>query len=180
MPAEAAARFQAAAAQVPDPLTVAVDAAATRQFLEWGLAAGAPDPARRLLDHLDADWAWLEGASRAAINFGDLHVGDALSRTPPPAPGRAVLIDPIVRTGPWASDPAYCQAVSTHSDVGPVARTARWRERLGLPVGAPEDLARITTLLLGWMCVLWWNAPWRRDAPWMAHGTRCIEAAAAV
>ncbi|MBI3972542.1 MAG: phosphotransferase [Chloroflexi bacterium] len=200
MLAEAAARFQAAAARVPvpradPPVLFRLDAAAILGFLNLGVGAGAPDSARRLLDRLDADWAWLERACPTAVNLGDLHPGNVLCRTPPPAPGRAVLIDPIVRVGPWAFDPAYCQA-NVGADADLVARTARWRERLGLPVGAPEDLARIATLLLGWMSAMWWPAPWLPGLPprgtpkgaasvpwgeaWRAQAESYIEAAAAV
>lgn len=117
MLAEAAARVHAVASRVtlPDPppyspLLSRVDAAAVRRLVEGGVRVGAPDDARHVLERLDEGWNWLERTCPSAINWGDLHPGNALCRTPPPARGHAVLIDPIMRVGPWPFDAAYLQA----------------------------------------------------------------------
>jgi hypothetical protein len=75
-------------------------------------------------------------------------------------------------------------------------RVAQWRKRLGLPVCAPQNLARVTTLLLGWLSASMWQAAWLPGLPphgtpegaaavlnsaaWLARSVRYLEEAAAV
>ena len=175
----AAARFQAAATKVTEPFAYPLDPETWREFLAYGIRANAPPAAKVLLDRIEEDWEWLEAACPAAVNFGDLHFGNALCRGMNPTPEQVVLIDPLPRQGPWAFDPAYCQTVSATADVHMVPRVAKYREAMGLPVGRPEDLERITVLLLGWLSTMWWGIVphLHENKTWLAQATHYIEAA---
>src|SRR4029453_6301680 len=126
----AAARFQAAASKVAEPIAYPLGAKEWRTFLIYGIKAEAPRAAERLLDGLDEDWQWLEKACPAAVNFGDLHFGNTLYRDAYLTPGQVVFIDPLPPLGAWAFDPAYCQTISADADVQLVARMAKDREEM--------------------------------------------------
>lgn len=203
MAAEAIARFHAAAARVrlpdpaPEPPVVArMGVAGMRNLVESGLRVGAPPAAQRLLERLDADWEWLERTCPEAINSSDPHPGNLVCRTPPPARAQTCVIDPLVRIAPWPYDAAYLQANVGDPDARMVERTMLWRERLGLPAGAPADVDRAATLLRGWLSASMWQAAWLPGLPprgtpegaasvpggaeWLARSVRYIEQAASV
>ena len=179
--AEVAVRFQAAAQQIDRRFVGMEDRYATRRWLELGVREGCPGPLTGVLDRLESDWEWVQGVCGLEVCFGDLHTGNALCRTPPPAGERLLLIDPIPRVAPWAWDAAYCQALCSTADVRMVQRMAELRRRHGLhaPVGA--ELERLAALMLAWLGALWWGiAPWRRDdGAWREQIRRYVAAAAA-
>ena len=183
MIAAAGARFQAVASHVPDPLPhcepIGVEwiRRSLTMALEQDPPPGAESALTRLVGRLDHDWQWVLTACPESVLAGDLHLANALCRTPPPAVGHAFLIDPIPRFGPWAFDPAYCQTISANADVGLVARFAGYRSAAGLPMGQPADLPRIAALHLAWLASMWWvAAAWRReDRKWAEQTVRYLE-----
>lgn len=180
--AEAAVRFQIAAQSLDRRFTGIEGQDSTRRWIELGLREGCPGPLKHVLEQLDQDWDWVSRSCGLEVCFGDLTPVNALCRTPPPAGEPVLLIDPIPRVAPWAWDAAYCQTISTSSDVRMVRRMAEVRRRYGLHVPAEPDLDRLATIMLAWLSALWWGiAPWRHnDVPWRAQIERYVEAAASL
>ncbi len=178
--AEAAVRFQVAAQGV-DRCYVGMESFdATRRWLELGLREGCPGPLAGVLARLEGDWAWVSAVCGLEVCFGDLHTGNALSRTAPPEGERVLLVDPIPRVAPWAWDGAYCQALCSTADVRMVQRMAALRRERGLHAPNGSELERLAAIMLAWLGALWWGiAPWRRaDAAWCRQIRRYVEQAA--
>jgi hypothetical protein len=175
---EAGVRFQAIARRLPPGPVRVVDEAAVRRGLERGLALRPPGPAERLLGRFAADWAWVAAVCPPEVCHGDLHMANALCRTPPPAPGQAVLIDPAPAMQPWAFDAAWPQVLNSidrarRGYLGLVPRMAALRAAHGLPACEGPALGRLAAMTLGWFALFAWGlSPDRHTIPDYAAETR--------
>jgi hypothetical protein len=171
--------YQKIASKITNPEVYPLDLKGFTKFLTRGIEAGAPESSKQLLERLDVDWPWLEENCPSTINFGDLHLKNTLSRSKSPEFGKLVLIDPIPRIGPWVFDPAYCQIISTNTDINLVARVAKYRKQAGLPTGNQKHLDKMTKLMLGWLGIMWWGlaSKNRKDRTWVQKTTSYIEEA---
>lgn len=178
--AEAAVSFHIAAQSIDRRFTGMECLDATQRWIELALREGCPGPLTRVLQRLEEDWDWVARTCGLEVCFGDLTPVNALSRTPPPGGGPALLIDPIPRVAPWAWDAAYCQTISANSDVRMVQRMAQIRRRRGLYAPEGPELDRLAVIMLAWLSACWWGiAPWRHnDLPWRAQIERYVEASA--
>jgi hypothetical protein len=164
--ASAAVRFQQAAQALERRFVGMVCLHATAASIERGLRAGCPGPVQRVLDRLESNWAWVSGQCGLEVCFGDLTMGNALSRTPPPTGDHILLIDPLPRIAPWAWDAAYCQTLDATTDVRLVQRMAAVRQAQGLPVPERAALDRLAAILLAWLGAhRWWSVPFRQEDP---------------
>lgn len=177
--ADAAARFQTAACAIDARYVSQVSFPATLASLQRALSEDCPGPLQRLVDHLDADWLWVNGICGQAVCFGDLTMGNARVR-PSPGGDAVVLIDPLPRIAPWAWDAAYCQTLDANDDVRMVQRMAEIRSAQGLTVPEPESLDHLAVILLAWLAAhRWWNTAFRREDPaWVRQIERYIVAGA--
>jgi hypothetical protein len=179
---EAGVRFQKAARRAPSGHFREVDRAEVRHRLEQGLGHDPPGPAGQVLSRLDHDWEWVVKVCPPEICHGDLHLANALSRTPPPTSSQALLIDPAPAFQPWSFDAARAQILNsidrgragyTHL----VERMAALRETQGLATCRGIDLTRLAAISLGWFAiVVWGRAPWRHSNPdYISETRRYIE-----
>lgn len=175
---EAGVRFQATARDAPPNHLRRVDRETVRGWLERGLAANPPGPGRLLLDRLADDWALVAAVCPAEICHGDLHLANALTRTPPPTPSQALLIDPAPAIQPWAFDAAWPQVLNSIDRLrvgytGLVQRMAARREAHGLATCRGPDLERLATVTLGWFAIRAWGlTPGRHSIPDYVDETR--------
>ena len=158
---DAVARFyQAARSVVPTHLSVL----SFDEVQRWLADAGVKNPPgdwRRVFAHAEEDYAWLAQTCPFEVCHGDLHVGNALSRTPPPD-GRALLIDLSPVRQPWVFDAAWVEvcawANQPQRGTGYTIRYLADRRRaLGfhaLPKNVQEKAARIA---LGWLAIRLWD-----------------------
>lgn len=179
---EAGVRFQQVARLLPPGPTRTVDQVAVRRGLEQGMARRAPCPVGRVLQRFDTDWAWVVRVCPPEICHGDLHMANALCRTPPPQPGRAVLIDPAPARQPWAFDAAWAQVLNSIDRqragyTGLVPCMAALRTAYGLPTCQGPELARLAAVTLGWFAIIAWGlSPDRHTIPdYAAEMRRYIE-----
>ena len=179
---EAGVRFALAARSAPAGHAGLVTEETVRGWLARGLAANPPGPAARLLDRLAEDWAWVIAVCPPERSHGDLHMCNVVTRTPPPVPSCALLIDPAPAVQPWAFDAARAQVLNSIDRQrvgyrGLVPRMAALRRAHGLPVPDGSALPRLAALTLGWYAVAFWAAtPARQAIPdYAAETQRYIE-----
>lgn len=159
---DAGVRFQQVARRMPPGPTRVVDAATVRRSLERGMALPPPGPAALVLGRFEDDWAFVARVCAPEICHGDLHMANALCRTPPPGPGRAVLIDPAPAIQPWAFDAAWAQVLNSIDRrrvgyTGLVPRMAARRAACGLPTCDGPSLPRLALVTLGWFALVAWG-----------------------
>lgn len=159
---EAAVRFQQVAATIEPHAVKTMDAALLRSWLTVGVAAAPPGPVVTVMERLEQDWAWLVATCGLDVCHGDVHMCNAVTRTPPPEPTRALLIDCQPIRQPWAFDAAYAQVLNSTdcSRVGYhglVPKIARLRADRGLPSCTGETLARVERLTLAWFAIRLWG-----------------------
>lgn len=131
------------------------------QWLTEGIARNPPGDWRAVVSHAERDYAWLLQTCPFVICHGDLHVGNALSRTAPPD-GVALLIDinPVLQ--PWVFDAAWIEACAWSDQeqrgIGyTIQGLAGRRRNLGLdvlPLDVQEKAGRIA---LSWFAIRNWD-----------------------
>jgi hypothetical protein len=114
-------------------------------------------------------------------------MANVVTRTPPPTPGAALLIDPAPAAQPWAFDAAWPQVLNSIDRGRPgytrlVPRMAAIRAAHGLEACAGADLDRLATVTLGWFAIwLWGLTPERHAIPdYAAETRRYVEESAAL
>ena len=182
---DAAVRFQQAAQRIEPRHVRQMDVAWWRRELTAGVAAEPPGPVATVLDRLEADWAWLTTVCPPQICHGDAHMTNVVSRTPPPQPSQALLIDCQPISQPWPCEAAYLQVLNSIDRArvgyrGLVAQMAQLRLKYGLPVGQDRDLAKAAQLTLAWYAIRFWGMiPQRHTiADYRAETERYIRAGA--
>lgn len=176
---DAAVRFQRAARRVV-PLNIArMDVSLLRRRLQPGVAAAPPGPVATVMDRLEADWEWVASTCALGVCHADIHMCNALTRTPPPQMSDVLLIDcqPIVQ--PWAFDAARLQVLNSIDRDrvgyrGLVQEMARIRSAYGLPSCEGGDLEKVARLALAWFAIRLWGltpgrhtiADYRAVYPW--------------
>ncbi len=183
MMAEAAARFQHAVQGMDTDKAEKARLEGVQYHLRWLRRALDADGPKELLDlttRAEVDWAYVAKVCPPQICFGDLHFGNALSRTPPPGPGKVVLVDPIPRVQPWIFDAVYCQTRYTDRDVRLANHLADAREQFGMASAKGQEFERATKIMSGWAAAQWWGkGVWRRESSfWVAQTQSYIQAAA--
>lgn len=126
-----------------------------------GDSKNPPGDWRGVLAHAGEDYAWLQQACSFEVCHGDLHVGNALSRTPPPD-GIALLIDlnPILQ--PWVFDAAWVEVCGwgeyARRGMGHTIRgLADRRNGLGLDVLSADVQEKAGRIALGWLAIRIWD-----------------------
>lgn len=159
---EAAVRFQHAARTIKPRHITTLDAATFRRWVDVGLPADPPGPVTDIMERFEQDWAWLSSVCRFEVCHGDVHMCNALTRTPAPDRGAALLIDcqPIVQ--PWVFDAAYPQILNSidRSRIGYtdlVPKMARLRAAYGMSSCAGLELERIACISLAWYAIRLWG-----------------------
>lgn len=160
---EAAVRFQSAARAItPRHLLATMDAPQLRQWLERGLTSAPPGPAAVILRRVEQDVAWVSSVCSVEVCHGDVHLCNALTRTPPPDQGSALLIDCQPRRQPWACDAASLQVLNSldrrrtgYTDL--VQTMARVRAQHAMPSCAGCDLDRLARITLAWFAIHLWG-----------------------
>lgn len=180
--AKTVAEYQRIASKLKNPKAFPIDYKAVKQFLLWGVEKDYPPYAKDVFKKFESDCNWLEKSCPSSAQFGDLHLGNIFSRAEIPKFGEIVLIDPIPREGPWLFDPAYCQSIASNHDIRLIEQVAQFRKDLGLPVGKNSDIEKASTLMLGWLSIMWWGlSPQRReDTKWVEQNHMYIKKAAVV
>jgi len=159
---EAAVRFQRTARRI-EPLHIErMDTSLLRRRLQVGIAAAPPGPVAAIVDRLENDWAWIAATCGLETCHADIHMCNALTRTPPPQRSDVLLIDcqPIVQ--PWAFDAARFQVLNSIDRGrvgyrGLVYKMARIRSTYGLPSCEGQDLAKVARLTLAWFAIRLWG-----------------------
>jgi hypothetical protein len=110
---DAAVRFQREAGNIEARHVATLDVDMLRSWLEVGIGLDPPGPVDGVLERFEADFAWVAPVCGYEVCHGDVHMCNALSRTPPPLSSAAVLIDcqPIIQL--WAFDAAYPQVLNS-------------------------------------------------------------------
>jgi hypothetical protein len=163
---EAAVRFQRAARGIEPRHVRIVDAGAVRRWLEEGLTSEPPGPAQRVVDRVEHDFAWVASVCEIETCHGDVHMCNAVTRTPP-GRGDALLIDCQPAVQPWAFDAAYPQVLNSIDKrragyTGLVPEMARIRSEYGMGSVAGRDLERLSRICLAWFAIrLWGLSPGR-------------------
>jgi hypothetical protein len=159
---EAAVRFQAAARAVVPRHLATMTAPLLRQWSESAGAAAPPGPAAVLLHRVEQDFAWVASVCSVEVCHGDVHMCNALTRTPPPEQGSALLIDCQARRQPWAFDAAYAQVLNSldrrrvgYTDL--VQTMALLPARQGLPTCNGPDLAMLAQITLARFAARLWS-----------------------
>lgn len=172
---DAGVRFQCVTRRIghaPGPADVNVDRFCALVRRGATSSPPAPGPAAEVATRLERDWGWVLSTCRVEMCHGDLHPSNAVWRTAPPDPqARALLIDYAPQALPWASEPAYCQAL--YWPCNPPARYASFVHQMaalrrihGLDVPDPENLNRLASLFLGWHALrIWPTATHRHNNP---------------
>jgi hypothetical protein len=133
-----------------------------RSWLEVGIALDPPGPVDGVLERFEKDFDWVASVCGYEVCHGDLHMCNALVRTPPPQPSAAVLIDcqPIIQ--PWAFNAAYLQVLNSidlsrvgYADLVP--KMSRIRARYAMPSVEWCDLERLSVICLGWFAIRMWG-----------------------
>ena len=148
MALEAGVRFQHAARSLPVGSTPRLEPSTVRGWMEEALPLRPPGPAEQVAAQVEADFAWLAATCGVEVCHNDLHLCNFLTRTPPPAPSRAVLIDVGGILQPWPLPVAYLQVLNSTDRARPgaqdlVPKMAGLRRHYGLPVPDDADLARV-------------------------------------
>ncbi len=132
-----------------------------QRWLPGGGSEHPPGDWRAVLDHVEEDYAWLLQTCPFEVCHGDLHVGNGLSRTPPPD-GTALLIDlnPILQ--PWVFDAAWVEvcAWSDHRRRGTgytIRQLAERRGSLGLPALPADVQEKAGRIALAWLAIRLWD-----------------------
>ena len=159
---DAAVRFQRAARRVEPLHTACMDASLLRCRLQAGVAATPPGPVATVMDRLEADWEWVASTCALEACHADIHMCNALTRTPPPQQSDALLIDcqPVIQ--PWAFDAARFQVLNSidRNRAGYralVFKMARIRSAYRLPSCEGRDLAKVARLTLAWFAIRLWG-----------------------
>jgi hypothetical protein len=176
MVADAAARFQQLASTAPSERAHVEGPETIERWLHCAAGRNCPIDLTALVENVESDWAYVARVCPPTICFGDLHLGNAFAREPPPTSTRAVLIDPIPRIQPWLFDAAYCEANSADSGVGLCATLAETRAAIGLGSSHGPEFLEASALMLGWMATLWWGIRGfrRGDSRWERHATQLM------
>jgi hypothetical protein len=159
---DAAVRFQRAARRV-EPLHIErMDTSLLRRRLQVGVAAAPPGPVAAVMDRLDDDWEWISATCGIETCHADIHMCNALTRTPPPQQSDVLLIDcqPIIQ--PWAFDAARLQVLNSIDRDrvgyrGCVQKMAQIRSTHGLPSCEGRDLTKVARLTLAWFAIRLWG-----------------------
>lgn len=159
---EAAVRFQQVAATIEPRVVKTMDAALLRSWLAVGVAAEPPGPVATVMERIEQDWAWIQATCGLEVCHCDVHMCNALTRTPPPEPTRALLIDCQPIRQPWAFDAAYAQVLNSTDSRrvgyrGLVPTMARLRTERGLSSCTGATLARVERLTLAWFAIRLWG-----------------------
>jgi hypothetical protein len=169
---EAAARWQLATKDLPGDNAFIVDETEVRGLITRWADSSVPAPREAVVDRLLADWAFVLEHCVLENTFGDLHYGNAMTRTLPPEQ-RAVLFDPIPRFAPWPFDAAYFEVLCGRSGVDNVRLLAESRHKRGLSVPEPAVIERLGILFRAWMALMWWDiGPFMRSDPAWAPRVR--------
>ncbi len=158
---DAGARFyQAAGSIVPRHLS-RLSADEIHRWLAEGRSKNPPGDWGSVLAHADEDYVWLSQACPFEVCHGDLHVGNALSRTPPPD-GAALLIDlnPVLQ--PWVFDAAWVEVCAWEDQpqrgAGYATRQlADCRRVLGLDVASADVREKAGRVALAWLAIRIWD-----------------------
>ena len=155
-----AAFYQAARSVVPRHIS-SLSIGEVQRWLTEGCSKNPPGDWRSVLDHAEENYAWLLQNCPFEVCHGDLHVGNALSRTPPPD-GIALLIDlnPILQ--PWVFDAAWVEVWawgdSPRRGTGyTVRQLAGRRSGLGLGVLPTDVQEKAGRIALGWLAIRLWD-----------------------
>lgn len=133
--------------------------------VQWWLTEGClKNPSgdwRDVLAHAEEDYSWLLQACEFEVCHGDLHVGNALSRTPPPN-GTALLIDLNPLLQPWVFDAAWVEvcAWGDYSWRGTgytIRQLAERRRGSGLDVLSADVQEKAGRIALGWLAIRVWD-----------------------
>lgn len=184
---DAAVRFQRAAGNIEARHVATFNVDMLRSWLEVGIALDPPGPVDGVLERFETDFAWVASVCGYEVCHGDVHMCNALSRTPPPLSSAAVLIDcqPIIQ--PWVFDAAYPQVLNSidtsrvgYADLVP--KMSRIRARYGMPSVEGCDLERLSVICLGWFAIRMWGlSPDRHSIPdYRAETQRYISESAAL
>ena len=158
---DAAARFYQAARRV-EPLHLACCSwDKMRRELEEGCRKNPPGDWRRVLAYAEQDQSWLWENCPFEACHGDLHVGNALTRTAPPnGPGLLIDLNPVLQ--PWLFDAAWVDVCQWQDQPrrGPehtVQYLAERRRALGLDVPPADVLEKAGRIALSWFAIRSWD-----------------------
>ena len=135
-----------------------------KEVTHWPAEGGTcppPDDWRSVAAFAEQDYNWLLQECPFVVCHGDLHVGNAFSRTAPPS-GDALLIDinPILQ--PWVFDAAWVEACMWNSQardgIGYAVRELAERRRvLGLEALPPDVQEKAGRIALSWFAIRNWD-----------------------
>lgn len=158
---DAVALFYQAARSVAPHQISSLPIDEVQRWLAEGCAKNPPGDWCGVLAHVEEDYAWLLQACSFEVCHGDIHVGNALSPTPPPD-GTALLIDlnPILQ--PWVFDAAWVEVCAwghypqrgTGYAIRHLAERRSGLELDILPTDVQEKASRIA---LGWLAIRIWD-----------------------
>ncbi len=158
----AVVRFQQIARTIEPRYITTIDESMIHGWLQVGIAADPPGPVEIIVDKLEQDFAWMTSVCAFQICHGDVHMCNALTRTPPPYTSDAVLIDCQPRRQPWAFDAAYPQILNSidkgrvgYRDLVP--KMARIRSAYGMQTCDERDLERLSRITLAWFAIRLWE-----------------------
>lgn len=182
---DAGALFHQAARNVVTRHVAPLPISEVKRWLPDGCSNNPPGDWQSIQAHAEEDYAWLRQACPFEVCHGDLHVGNALSRTPPPD-GTALLIDlnPVLQ--PWVFDAAWVEVVAwgDHSRLGTgytIRRLAERRTSLGLDVLPADVQERAGRIALSWLAIRIWDLDPLEFMPGLKKATEdCINSGATV
>jgi len=157
---DAVAAFYQVAQSIPTHHVSPLPLAEVKRWVD-GSSKNPPGDWRGVQDHAEEDHAWLLQNCPFEVCHGDLHVGNALSRTPPPD-GTALLIDlnPVLQ--PWVFDAAWVEvcAWGDHRRRGTgytIRQLAERRSSLGLPALPADVQEKAGRIALAWLAMRLWD-----------------------
>ena len=158
---EAAARFHQATQLVPTRPLLRLS---REDILHWpkeGSAGNPPGNWQAVVAQAEQNYAWLSQTCPFVVCHGDLHVGNAFSRTAPPD-GVALLIDinPVLQ--PWVFDAAWVEVCAwkdqAQRGIGYTVRDLAERRRILRLASLPQDVQeKAGRIALSWFAIRNWD-----------------------
>jgi hypothetical protein len=166
---DAVAQFYQAACSVKREYLTYVTLDTVQSWLAEGVARNPPGDWKSVLSQAEQDYTWLLQICPSEVCHGDLHIGNAVSRTPPPA-GPALLIDINPVWQPWIFDAAHLEAYTWTEQplrgTGYMIRElAERRAALGMEVPSEDALERAAAITLSWYAIKNWHREWLEFMP---------------
>ncbi len=175
---DAAARFHQAAQQVAAQPLSQLSLKDVMQWLAEGGARHPPGDWVSVAAFAEQDYDWLLRTCPFVICHGDLHVGNAFSRTAPPD-GSALLIDinPVLQ--PWVFDAAWVETCLWKNQgrrgIGDTIRELAARRRiLGLEALPPEVQEKAGRIALSWFAIRNWDPDHLEFMPGFQEATEAL------